>query len=58
MLPCNVTVEAAGKGALVRIADPDVMLSVGGMDQDPTLRSVATEARARLSRVADALAGK
>jgi len=58
MLPCNVTVEAAGKGAIVRIADPDVMLSVGGMDQDPTLRSVATEARARLSRVADALGGK
>jgi uncharacterized protein (DUF302 family) len=58
MLPCNVTVEAAGKGALVRIADPDVMLSVGGMYQDPTLRAVATEARARLSRVADGLAGK
>jgi uncharacterized protein (DUF302 family) len=58
MLPCNVTVEAAGTGSLVRIADPDVMLSTGGMDQDPALRSVASEARARLSRVADALAGK
>ena len=57
MLPCNVTVEAAGEGALVPIADPDVMLSIGGMDQDPTLRAVATEARARLSRAADALAG-
>jgi uncharacterized protein (DUF302 family) len=55
LLPCNVTVEADGEGTIVRIADPDVMLSVGGMDQDPALRAVATEARVRLSRVADAL---
>jgi uncharacterized protein (DUF302 family) len=55
LLPCNVTVEADRKHAVVRIADPDVMLSIGGMDQDPSLRSVATEARARLSRVAEAL---
>lgn len=55
LLPCNVTVEADGAGSVVRIADPDVMLSVGGMDQDPALRSVATEARVRLSRVAEAL---
>jgi len=55
LLPCNVPVEADGAGAMVRIADPDVMLSVGGMDQDPALRAVATEARVRLSRVAEAL---
>ncbi|MEZ4413335.1 MAG: DUF302 domain-containing protein [Gemmatimonadales bacterium] len=55
LLPCNVTVEADGSGSVVRIADPDVMLSVGGMDQDPALRSVATEARVRLSRVAEVL---
>jgi uncharacterized protein (DUF302 family) len=58
LLPCNVTVESAGKGSVVRIADPDTMLSIGGMDQDPTLRSVANEARVRLSRVADSLSGK
>ena len=58
LLPCNVTVESSGTGSVVRIADPDVMLSVGGMDQDPALRSVATEARTRLARVADALAGQ
>ena len=58
LLPCNVTVEAAGKGSMVRIADPDTMLSIGGMDQDPTLRAVANEARVRLSRVAGALGGK
>lgn len=55
LLPCNVTVEAEGSGSLVRIGDPDVMLSVGGMDQDPTLRAVAAEVRERLARVADAL---
>jgi len=58
LLPCNVTVEADGSGSLVRIADPDVMLSVGGLDQDMALRSVATEARTRLARVAEALAGR
>ena len=31
------------------------MLSVGGMDQDPTLRAVAAEVRERLARVAEAL---
>jgi uncharacterized protein (DUF302 family) len=58
LLPCNVTVETSGPGALVRIADPDVMLSIGGMEQDEALRSVAVEARARLARVAAALGGK
>jgi len=58
LLPCNVTVEAVGKGSVVRIADPDAMLSIGGMDQDPTLRAVANEARVRLSRVAGALGRK
>ena len=56
LLPCNVTVEQHGAGSLVRIGDPDVMLAVGGMDRDDTLRTVAAEVRARLSRVAGALA--
>ena len=55
LLPCNVTVEAEGPGSLVRIGDPEIMLSVGGMDQDPTLHAVAMEVRERLARVADAL---
>ena len=55
LLPCNVTVEADGEGAIVRIADPDVVLSVGGMDEDPALHAVANEARVRLVRVAEAL---
>lgn len=55
LLPCNVTVEADGDGAVVRIGNPDVMLSVGGMDDDPVLREVAAEVSARLVRVAEAL---
>jgi uncharacterized protein (DUF302 family) len=55
LLPCNVTVEAEGSGSLVRIGDPEMMLSVGGMDQDPTLHAVAMEVRERLARVAEAL---
>ena len=55
MLPCNVTVEAEETGTMVRIADPEVMLSVGGMGQDPALHAVATEARLRLTRVVESL---
>jgi hypothetical protein len=56
MLPCNITVEAApGGGSIVRIADPAAMLQVGGLGQDPVLREVAGEARARLQRVAQSL---
>jgi len=56
MLPCTVTVEAAGdESSIVRIMDPAGMLLVGGMDQDPVLSEVAIEARSRLRRVALAL---
>ena len=56
MLPCNVTVEESGTGALVRIADPNVMLGVGGFDEDRTLSDVASEARKLLEKAAAALA--
>ena len=55
LLPCNVTVEAAGEGCLVRIIDPEAMMAVGGMSDDPTLSDVGGEARIRLERVAAAL---
>lgn len=55
LLPCNVTVEAEGAGSLVRIGNPEVMLSVGGMGNDDTLHAVAAEVGARLTRVAEAL---
>jgi uncharacterized protein (DUF302 family) len=56
LLPCNVTVEAADDGGvLVRIADPDVMMSVGGFEGDEVVSSVAAEARALLAKVAGSL---
>jgi uncharacterized protein (DUF302 family) len=56
MLPCNVTVEQAdGGGSLVRILDPEQMMTVGGLADDPVLAEVAKEARERLARVASAL---
>jgi hypothetical protein len=56
MLPCNITIEADPEGgSIVRIADPAVMLQVGGMGQDPVLREVASEARARLEWVVKSL---
>lgn len=55
VLPCNVTVEAADGGTLVRIGDPEAMMLAGDLSADPALREIATEARTRLSRVADAL---
>jgi uncharacterized protein (DUF302 family) len=60
LLPCNVTVETApdGRGSVVRIGDPDVMMTVGGLDAGPPLRAVAHEARARLERVAVALGAR
>ena len=58
MLPCNVTVEESDGGSLVRIADPNVMLGVGGFDDDPELAAVASEARALLAKAAATLAGE
>ncbi len=56
MLPCNVTVESAGAGAtVVRIADPEVMMTVGDLGEVEALRQVGGEARARLMRVAESL---
>jgi uncharacterized protein (DUF302 family) len=56
LLPCNVTVESdpAG-GVLVRIADPQTMLGVSGLEDDATLAAVASQARERLVRVAEGL---
>lgn len=59
LLPCNVTVEAAEDGGtIVRIADPDVMMGVGGFEDDPEIVAVAKEARALLAKAAETLSGK
>ena len=57
MLPCNVTVEADPEGgSLARLVNPETMLATGNLRQNENLRAVAEEARARLERVACALA--
>src|SRR3990170_8028007 len=55
LLPCNVVVEEHGQGSLVSIITPEAMIGVGGLAADPVMCDVASEARARLERVADAL---
>lgn len=56
MLPCNVTVEADPLGgSLARIANPEMMLAVGVLENNETLQEVATTARIKLERVAEAL---
>jgi uncharacterized protein (DUF302 family) len=56
LLPCNVTAEAEIEDtSIVRIANPEVVLSVGSLEQDSELANVAQEARKRLERVAEAL---
>jgi uncharacterized protein (DUF302 family) len=56
VLPCNVTVEATEtNGSVVRIANPEVLLTSALSSEDPVLAAVAEEARTRLERVADAL---
>jgi uncharacterized protein (DUF302 family) len=56
MLPCNVTVEEnpAG-GSIVRILNPDMMVSTADLGQNSDLLQVASEARAKLQRVAESL---
>ena len=55
LLPCNVTVEAADGGSVVRIANPEAMLLAGGMENDPAMVELMHEVRGRLERVAAAL---
>jgi uncharacterized protein (DUF302 family) len=56
MLPCNVTVEEdpAG-GSIARIANPEMMLTVGTLQDNPALLDVAKAARSKLEHVAQAL---
>ena len=53
LLPCNVIVHAHEGRSAVAIVDPATML---GVVDNPALRQVADEAKARLERVAAALA--
>ena len=56
MLPCNVTVEAAGDDeTLVRIVNPAVMMKMDDLGADDAIGGVADDAGVRLKRVAEAL---
>ncbi len=55
LLPCNVTVEEAPGGALVRLVDAGQMMAMGDLGQVPEIADLAQDAGARLGRVADAL---
>ena len=62
MLPCNVVVRALDDTTtVVEAFDPDVMMSVGLGDADgpagDAIRSVATDARERLSKALASLEG-
>lgn len=56
LLPCNITVEANGDNqSLVRIVNPEVMMTVGALNENVAIIEVAREARTRLERVAQEL---
>ena len=56
MLPCNVTVESDEEGgAIVRFANPEIMMQVGNLQTNESIKAVASEARLRLERVAKSL---
>ena len=58
MLPCNVTVENDPHGGVrIRIADPELMLTAGGLEADPEITSIARDAHGLLELAADSLAG-
>ncbi len=52
LLPCNVTVEEAGEGSIVRIVDAPAMLAAGGAGAAGEVRALGEEAGRRLAEVA------
>lgn len=55
LLPCNVVLREDGAGTTaIEVLDPVVALSIAGQ---PSVLSIASEARERLSRVVEALQG-
>ena len=58
LLPCNVTVEAdAEGGSVVRLVDPERLLTTAALYGSSVVGGVAKDAGERLRRVAGALSG-
>lgn len=55
LLPCNVTVEDTDSGTLVRLVDAEQMMGVGNLGDVAEIAELASDAGARLGRVAEAL---
>lgn len=56
LLPCNVTVEADSEGgSVVRLVDPERLLTTAALDGSAVVGGVAKDAGERLRRVAGAL---
>ncbi len=56
LLPCNVTVEAeTDNKSVIRLANPEIMMTVGDLKDNEILSDVAAEARQRIEKVAAAL---
>jgi uncharacterized protein (DUF302 family) len=55
LLPCNVTLEQEGEDITVRFVDPEMMMSVGDLGQLDVIKTLADDAKGRLSRAATVL---
>ena len=56
LLPCNVTVESAGeRRTIVRLTNPEALLSNVALASSHELESVARDAGSRMTRVAETL---
>ncbi|WP_138472428.1 DUF302 domain-containing protein [Poseidonocella sp. HB161398] len=55
LLPCDVAVEEASDGALVRLVDAAQMMAMGDLGETPEIAELAEDAGARLGRVAAGL---
>ena len=56
MLPCNVTIEAeTDNTSVIRLANPETIMTVGDLKENKVLINVAAEARQRIEKVAASL---
>jgi uncharacterized protein (DUF302 family) len=56
ILPCNITIESDEQdGSIIRIVNPEAILTIGAGERNQQLRSIAREERARLERLAETL---